>query len=179
MSDHTSYVEELEGREEDHQYLLFRLGEETYAVSILRIKEIIEYGSVTAVPMMPRCLKGVINLRGKVVPVVDLAIRFGRAACEPGRRTCIVIVELEVDEGPQDFGLLVDAVNQVVEIPPGSVLEPPALGSTINTDFIAGMGQMESVEGGFVICLAIERVLDHEDITSMTHVLNRDREQAA
>src|SRR5688572_30746649 len=98
-------------------YLTFRLREETFAIGILSIKEIIEYGSLTPVPMMPRCVRGVINLRGRVVPVIDLSARFGREETIPNRRTCVVIIEVGSEGERQDLGVLVDAVNQVVELP--------------------------------------------------------------
>src|SRR5690606_37938150 len=103
---------------QQQQFLTFMLSGETYAIGILHIKEIIEYGQVTAVPMMPEFIRGVINLRGRVVPVVDLAARFGRKATAVGKRTCIVILEIEADRDErQDIGVVVDAVNEVLEIP--------------------------------------------------------------
>src|SRR5690348_14408473 len=104
---------------EANQYLTFTLGGEMFAVGILNVKEIIEYGSLTEIPMMPTFIRGVINLRGAVVPVIDLAARFGSKATEVGRRTCIVIVEVPQDEGRHDIGIMVDAVSEVLEIPAG------------------------------------------------------------
>ncbi|WP_207393305.1 chemotaxis protein CheW [Duganella aceris] len=148
------------------QFLTFLLGEDQYAVGILHIKEIIEYGSLATVPMMPACVRGVINLRGAVVPVMDLSARFGRAPSVIGKRSCIVIVEVaNADgEGKQVLGMLVDAVNAVVEIAAGDIEPAPAFGTRIRPDFIAGIGKFN---GKFVILLDIEHVLSSEEIVEM------------
>jgi purine-binding chemotaxis protein CheW len=138
------------------QYLTFTLGGETYAVEILRVKEIIEYTSVTDVPMMAPSVRGVINLRGMVVTVIDLAVRFGRAPATIGKRTAIVILELADGDGSQVIGLLVDAVNAVVEIGAADMEPPPSFGTGISRDFIAGMGK---VNGRFVIVLQAASVV--------------------
>src|SRR5689334_7541733 len=101
---------------EQRQYLTFMLGTEQFEIGILCVKEIIEYGHLTTVPMMPPSIRGVINLRGAVVPVIDLAARFGRQAAPITRRTCIVIVEIQVDEERLVAGVVVDAVNEVIDI---------------------------------------------------------------
>lgn len=141
---------------DNQQYLTFMLAGETFALGILAIKEIIEYSVPTAVPMMPEYLRGVINLRGLVVPVVDLAVRFGKAASPVTKRTCIVIVEIEVDGERHDIGAVVDAVNAVLEIPQSEIEPPPSFGTRIRTDFIAGMGK---VAGRFVMLLDPRHVL--------------------
>jgi len=147
------------------QFLTFMLGEDQYAVGILHIKEIIEYGSLATVPMMPDCVRGVINLRGAVVPVMDLSARFGRAPSSISKRSCIVIVEVEGDgECKQVMGMLVDAVNAVVEIAAGDIEPAPSFGTRIRPDFIAGIGKHN---GKFVILLDIERVLSSEEIVEM------------
>lgn len=146
---------------EQHQYLTFMLGGEVYAIGILRVKEIIGYGQVTPVPMMPSFIRGVINLRGRVVPVVDLAARFGRDPLPVGKRTCIVILEVESDGEVQDMGAVVDAVNEVVEIAQDQIEPPPAFGAKIRTDFIEGMGR---VNDSFVVVLSVERVLSIEEM---------------
>jgi purine-binding chemotaxis protein CheW len=148
------------------QFLTFMLGEEQYAVGILHIKEIIEYGSLATVPMMPDCVRGVINLRGAVVPVMDLSARFGRAPSTIGKRSCIVIVETGGEEGEskQVLGMLVDAVNAVVEIAAADIEPAPSFGTRIRPDFIAGMGKHN---GRFVILLEIGRVLSSEEIVEM------------
>ena len=103
--------------QEQTQYLTFMLNGEPFAIGILCIKEIIEYSGLTAVPMMPECIRGVINLRGAVLPVLDLAVRFGKKSGEVTKKTCIVIVEVKVGDECQDMGVVVDAVNAVLEIP--------------------------------------------------------------
>jgi len=146
----------------DHaQYLTFMLGGEVFAIGILAIKEIIEYGGVTPVPMMPECIRGVINLRGAVVPVMDFSARFGKQVTEVTKRTCIVIVE--VGDG-QVAGVIVDAVNAVLEIPASEIEPPPAFGARIRTDFIEGMGK---VNGKFVIILNIDNVLSTDEVEAL------------
>jgi purine-binding chemotaxis protein CheW len=149
---------------EQSQYLTFMLGGETFAIGILAIKEIIEYDSLTVVPMMPACVRGVINLRGAVVPVVDLAARFSRAVSDIGRRTCIVIVEVEADSGRQDLGVIVDAVNEVLEIPASEIEPAPAFGAGLRTDFIRGMGKLG---GRFVILLDVDQVLSMDEMRAL------------
>lgn len=146
------------------QYLTFMLGGETFAIGILGIKEIIEYAGLTTVPMMPACVRGVINLRGAVVPVMDLSARFGRKASEISRRTCIVLVEIESETGRQDVGVIVDAVNEVIEISPADIEPAPAFGTKIRTDFIHGMGK---VDGKFVIILDTNHVLSVDEMADM------------
>ncbi|MDD5177004.1 MAG: chemotaxis protein CheW [Sterolibacterium sp.] len=142
--------------EEQQQYLTFLLGDEMFAIGILAIREIIEYGFLTEVPMTPPFIRGVINLRGAVVPVVDLAVRFGRQARDNTKRTCIVIVEIETAKGSQEMGVVVDAVSEVLEIPPGDIEPPPEFGARIRSDFIQGMGK---IGGKFILLLDINRVL--------------------
>ncbi|WP_434702678.1 purine-binding chemotaxis protein CheW [Pseudomonas sp. Z1-12] len=149
------------------QYLTFTLGGEPFAVGTLSVKEIIEYGQLTAVPMMPPSIRGVINLRGAVVPVIDLGARFGGRLTQVGRRTCIVILEVDHTEGQQVIGVLVDAVNEVLEIAPADIEPPPAFGAHIRTDFILGMGK---VGGRFVILLDIGRVLSVDELAALTEV---------
>lgn len=149
------------------QHLTFMLGGEMFAIGILRVKEIIEYGKVTVVPMMPDFIRGVINLRGAVVPVIDLACRFSRAATRIARRSCIVIIEAQFDGQGYDVGIIVDAVSEVLEISPAQIEPPPAFGAHIRSDFIAGMGK---VEGGFVIILNVDRVLSLDELSAVTQV---------
>ena len=138
---------------EQRQYLTFMLGGEMFSIGILGIKEIIEYAGVTEVPMMPACIRGVINLRGAVVPVMDLSSRFGKPTTAVTKRTCIVIVEVTGDdEQSQVMGIVVDAVNAVLEIPASEIEPAPAFGAKIRTDFIEGMGK---VNGKFVILLNV------------------------
>ena len=162
--------------QEDAQYLTFLLGGEMFAIGILGIKEIIEYGSLTAVPMMPKFIRGVINLRGAVVPVVDLLARFGRNASEVTRRTCIVILEVEADSQRQDVGVVVDSVSEVLAIATSEIEPPPAFGAKIRTDFIGGMGK---VGGKFVIILNAGRVLSVDEMAMLTQAVDSPESVAA
>jgi len=138
------------------QYLTFMLAAEQFAIGILNIKEIIEYHGVTEVPMMPSCVRGVINLRGAVVPVMDLLARFGRPSSATTKRTCIVIVEVEGEDERHVIGLLVDAVNEVLDIGAADIEPPPNFGARIRSDFIQGVGK---VRGKFVLLLDANRAL--------------------
>jgi purine-binding chemotaxis protein CheW len=143
------------------QYLTFMLGGEAFAIGILGIKEIIEYGHLTEVPMMPDCVRGVINLRGAVVPVMDLQARFGRQASAVTKRTCIVIVELGDAAESQVIGVVVDAVNEVLDLPAADIEPPPSFGASIRSDFVSGMAK---VRGKFVIVLDVTNVLSIEPV---------------
>jgi purine-binding chemotaxis protein CheW len=154
---------------DDHaQYLTFMLGGETFAIGILAIKEIIEYGGLTEVPMMPDCIRGVINLRGAVVPVMDLSARFGRSPTAITKRTCTVIVEIEGNGEQQVVGVMVDAVNAVLEIPAAEIEPAPSFGAKIRTDFIEGMGK---VNGKFVILLNVNNVLSVEEVGALVEAV--------
>lgn len=153
--------------EEQKQYLTFMLSGELFAIGILCIKEIIEYNGLTKVPMMPECIRGVINLRGSVVPVLDLAVRFGKKSGEITKKTCIVIIEIISSEDRHDMGVVVDAVNAVLEIPRSEIEPPPAFGARIRTDFIEGMGK---VGGKFVILLNANQVLSIEELSNLQRV---------
>ncbi|HUO20142.1 MAG TPA: chemotaxis protein CheW, partial [Steroidobacteraceae bacterium] len=144
------------GEAQTHQYLTFMLGGERFAIGILCIKEIIEYASLTEVPMMPAAVRGVINLRGAVVPVTDLLVRFGKKSTPVSKRTCIVIIEVNGLGERQDIGIVVDSVDSVLDIPASEIEPPPTFGAGIRTDFIRGMGK---VNGKFVILLDVNHVL--------------------
>jgi len=146
------------------QCLTFQLGEEMFAVPILNVREIIEHGHITVVPMMPDAIRGVINLRGAVVPVVDLNRRFGRGHTKEGKRTCIVIVEIPRDTETLVVGMMVDAVSEVLDIPASQVEPPPAFGTHLRTDFIQGMAKMED---GFIVLLALAHVLSDEELAQL------------
>lgn len=149
------------------QYLTFSLSGEMFGLGILNVKEIIEYGNLTEIPMMPAFIRGVINLRGSVVPVIDLAARFGSSQTTIGRRTCIVIVEIQNDDVRQDIGIVVDAVSEVLDISASDIEPPPSFGTRIRSDFIQGMGK---VAGKFVILLNIDKVLSVEEIATLTGI---------
>lgn len=144
------------------QYLTFKVTGELFGIAIASIKEIIEYRAPTDVPMMPGYMRGIINLRGRVVPVIDLAVRFGRARTEETRRTCIVILEVEQQGERHDIGVVVDAVIAVLEIADADIEPAPSFGAKLRTDFISGMGK---VEEKFVILLDIGKVLSVEELS--------------
>lgn len=152
---------------EQQQYLTFSLQDEMFGIGILAIREIIEYGSLTVVPLVPPFIRGVINLRGAVVPVIDLAVRFARPAAEVTRRTCIVIVEISSTDmrAPQQMGLVVDTVSEVLEIPAADIEPAPSFGSNIRTDFISGMGK---VDGRFVVLLDVDCILSLDEIAVLS-----------
>ena len=150
---------------ESVQHLSFRVRDARYALPIELVREIIEYGQITTVPMMPSFIHGVINLRGNVVPVLDLAARFGMPLSVANKRTCIVIIELFLDDQEQRIGLVVDAVDAVLDIDGTTVEPPPPFGAGINTDFVAGMARDER---GFTIVLDVRRVLSLDDIRQLS-----------
>ncbi|QWT44990.1 chemotaxis protein CheW [Azospira inquinata] len=167
-----SRAPQTSGEEEDGaQYLTFTLGGEMFALGILNVKEIIEFGSITEIPMMPGFIRGVINLRGAVVPVIDLSSRFGGHPTPISRRTCIVIVELQEDDQRQDIGVVVDAVSEVLEIPHSEIEPPPPFGAKIRADFIYGMGK---INGRFVIILNIAKVLSIDEIALLGQLAGED-----
>jgi len=155
---------------EEKQYLTFMLGGEMFSINILCIKEIIWYANLTEVPMMPECIRGVINLRGAVVPVMDLSSRFGKPSTPVTKSTCIVIIEVETqNEGErQNMGLVVDSVQAVLEIASSEIEQAPSFGAKIRPDFIEGIGK---VNGKFVILLNVNRVLSMEEIGQMGQVV--------
>jgi purine-binding chemotaxis protein CheW len=162
---------------EPAQYLTFMLAQEQFAVGILGIKEIIEYQGVTEVPMMPPCVRGVINLRGAVVPVVDLLARFGRPSSAVTKRTCVVIVEVACGtEERQVMGLLVDAVNEVLDIAAADIEPPPAFGARMRSDFIHGVGK---VRGKFVLLLDVDRALSIDEIADLAQTADGGVEPVA
>lgn len=150
---------------EQSQYLTFSLQNELFAIGILHIKEILEYGSLTPVPLMPAFIRGVINLRGAVVPVIDLAARFGGGQSQLNKRSCIVIVEINAQGQQQSIGILVDSVSEVLEIPAVDVEPAPSFGVRIRSDFISGMGK---VNDKFVIILDVDHVLSIEELAQLS-----------
>lgn len=154
--------------EPDHiQYLTFVLSGEVFAIGILVIKEIMEYANITAVPMTPSYVRGVINLRGAVVPVLDLSVRLGKPASEVTKRTCIVIIEVGSGNARQIIGIVVDAVQAVLDIP-GTEIEPaPRLGMNVHAELVQGMGK---VDGKFVILLDVDRLLAPEEVEALAEV---------
>jgi purine-binding chemotaxis protein CheW len=146
------------------QYLTFSLGSELFALDIRGVREIIQYGTLTTVPLMPRFLCGVINLRGAVVPVIDLQVRFGRAPAAVGKKTCIVIFDGVKNGERTELGLMVDAVSEVVDIEPGQIDPPPSFGAPVARDFIRGMGRLRE---RLVILVDPSRAFDVEEMAQI------------
>ncbi|RJR32518.1 MAG: purine-binding chemotaxis protein CheW [Desulfobacteraceae bacterium] len=142
--------------EKEGKYLTFTLANEDYGIGILKIKEIIGMMTITKVPRCPEFIKGVINLRGRVIPVMDLRMRFGVDAAEFTERTCIVVVEVDSGSGTITVGLIVDSVSEVLNIKSEDIEETPGFGAKVNTEYILGMAK---VSGGVKILLDIDRVL--------------------
>ncbi len=157
--------------QEMQQYLTFLLGGEVFALSIQSVKEILQYTAPTSVPMMPECIRGVINLRGSVVPVMDLAVRFGRPVSTVGRRTCIVILELAVDGVTHRFGLLADAASEVLEIAADAIEPVPEFGVRIDSRFVAGLGK---VAEKFVVILDASQLLMLDEIGALPALAARE-----
>jgi purine-binding chemotaxis protein CheW len=149
------------------QYLSFILGQDMFAMGILAVREILEYAGVTPVPQMPSCISGVINLRGTAVPVLDLACRLEREPVAVGKRTCIIVVEVDGDGntgGAFVIGILVDAVNAVLDIPPSEVEPAPSLGAQVRAEMLQGIGK---VNGRFVLLLDVRRVASVGDLAAI------------
>jgi purine-binding chemotaxis protein CheW len=145
---------------EKTQHLSFELAGAEYGVAILKVKEILQYEAITRVPSTPRSVRGVINLRGAVVPVVDLAAKFGLPETQVTKRTCILIVEAILDEQPMVVGVLADAVQEVIELSAADVEPPPSFGTQVRVDFLVGMGK---VGKRFVLLLDLDRVISADE----------------
>jgi purine-binding chemotaxis protein CheW len=150
------------------KYLTFTLDEEEYGIGILKVKEIIGMMEITSVPRTPQFIKGVINLRGKVIPIIDLRLKFGMGEIPYTDRTCIIVVEIDSDKGTILIGIVVDAVSEVLNIQEGEIEETPAFGTQLNTDYILGMAK---TEGGVKILLNIDKVLSIEEISGLDKVV--------
>ena len=148
-------------KEREGKYLTFTLADEEYGIGILKIKEIIGMMPVTTVPQTPEFVKGVINLRGKVIPVIDLRLRFGMESMDYTERTCIIVVEIDGTSGTVQIGIVVDSVSEVLNIKADEIEDTPTFGTKLKTDYILGMAKME---GGVKILLDINRVLKTEEV---------------
>ena len=148
--------------DKEGKYLTFTLSEEEYGIGILKIKEIIGMLPITSVPQTPEFVKGVINLRGKVIPVMDLRLRFGMPSIDYSERTCIIVVEIGGQVGTIPAGLVVDAVSEVLNIKGDDIEKTPTFGTKLNTDYILGMAKME---GGVKILLDIDQVLSSAELS--------------
>lgn len=159
---------------EQQQYLTFLLAGEEYAISILEVKEIIEYDTVTSVPKTPKWIRGVINLRGSVVPVVDLAVKFGLEKEPVTKTTCIVIVETQYENQNTTMGVIADAVSQVMDIAAGEVQEVPPFGTRMKVDYLQGMAQLGKK---FVLLLDIDKVLSADEAIDLNEATAKVQEE--
>lgn len=144
------------------QYLTFRLGQEDFALEINTVREVLDLINITKIPRTPEYMKGVINLRGNVVPIIDLRLNLGMESAERTVDTCIIIVEVDFDGEAMQIGALADSVQEVIDIDPDNIEPAPKIGINLNTDFIKGMGKRDDK---FIIILDINKVLSSEELT--------------
>jgi purine-binding chemotaxis protein CheW len=159
--------QEVKTAEEMDKYLCFLLNNKSYAINISRVKEIMEHTEITPIPMMPEFFRGAINLRGSVVPVIDISNRLGMGASQISKRTCIVIIEVETDDEHLDVGVMVDAVSEVADIPSEHIEQAPSFGGRLETEFMHGMGKLND---NFVILLNVDRILSMEDVEMLKEI---------
>lgn len=152
------------GITETVQYLTFKLSDEVFALDVAKVREILEITNITKVPQTPDFMRGVINLRGSVVPVIDMRLKFGMSATEQTVNTCIIVVEINMDGDTVVLGALADSVQEVVEMGPESIEAAPHIGTKLNTDFIKGMGK---VDARFVMILDIDRVFSSYELADL------------
>jgi len=150
--------------EDTIQYLTFKLEDEVFATDIAQVREVLEYSQVTKVPRTPEYMRGVINLRGHVVPVLDLKLRFGMKMTETTVNTCIIIVEIHMNGEMTIIGALADSVQEVIDMEPSTIQPAPKIGTKLNTDFIKGMGKRDEK---FVIILDIERIFSTDELAAV------------
>ncbi len=149
------------GITETTQYLTFKLDDEVFALDVAKVREILDFTTVTKVPQTPDFMRGVINLRGSVVPVIDMRLKFGMSMTENTVNTCIVVVEINLGNETTILGALADSVQEVVDMEPDQIEPAPKIGTKLNTDFIRGMGKRE---GKFVMILDIDKVFTTEEL---------------
>ena len=148
----------------DGKYLTFSLAGEEYGIGILKVKEIIGMMVITTIPQTPDYIKGVINLRGKVIPVVDIRLKFGMTLMDYTERTCIIVVEIKNSVSTIPMGIVVDSVSEVLNIKAGEIEDVPSFGSNLDTDYILGMAKMS---GGVKILLDIDKVLSNKEFSAL------------
>jgi purine-binding chemotaxis protein CheW len=152
------------GITETVQYLTFKLSDEVFALDVAKVREILEITNITKVPQTPDFMRGVINLRGSVVPVIDMRLKFGMGATEQTVNTCIIVVEINMDGDTTILGALADSVQEVVEMEPENIEAAPHIGTKLNTDFIKGMGKVDS---RFVMILDIDKVFSSDELSDL------------
>lgn len=160
------------GMTETTQYLTFKLTEEVFAVDISKVREVLDFTTVTKVPRTPDFMRGVINLRGSVVPVVDMRLKFGMSQTEKTVNTCIIIVEISLDNETTILGALADSVQEVMDLEPDQIEPAPRIGARLRTEFIKGMGKKED---HFIMILDIDKIFSSEELALVQDV--RDNAQ--
>ena len=161
---------------ETTQYLTFKLDDEVFALDIGKVREVLDFTSITKVPRTPEFMRGVINLRGSVVPVVDLRLKFGMTKTEKTVNTCIIIVEVTVDDETTILGALADSVQEVLDLEPGQIEPAPKIGTRLNTEFIKGMGKRDS---RFIIILDIDKVFSTDELAMVQQTQAEGRPETA
>jgi len=146
------------------QYLTFKLADEIFALDVAKVREILEQSSITKVPQTPEFMRGVINLRGSVVPVIDMRLKFGMSATEQTVNTCIIVAEVQMEDEVIVLGALADSVQEVIEMEPEQIEAAPHIGTRLNTDFIKGMGKHDS---RFIMILDIDKVFTNEELAKV------------
>lgn len=146
------------------QYLTFKLSDETFALDVAKVREILEQSNITKVPQTPDFMRGVINLRGSVVPVIDMRLKFGMSATEQTVNTCIIVAEVQMDDEVIVLGALADSVQEVIEMEPQQIEAAPHIGTRLNTDFIKGMGKHDN---RFIMILDIDKVFTNEELVTV------------
>jgi purine-binding chemotaxis protein CheW len=149
---------------EARQYLTFKLGNEVFGIDVAKVREVLDFTGITKIPRTPDFMSGVINLRGSVVPVVDLRLCFQMTKTERTRNTCIVVVEVLLEGEATVIGALADSVEEVIDLEPDQIQPAPKIGTQIRTDFIKGMGKRDSQ---FIMILEIDRVFSAEELSSV------------
>jgi purine-binding chemotaxis protein CheW len=157
------------GITETTQYLTFKLGDEIFALDVAKVREILDFTTVTKVPRTPDFMRGVINLRGSVVPVVDMRLKFGMSVTEKTVNTCIVVVEVGLEGETVILGALADSVQEVIDLEPDQIEPAPKIGTKLRTDFIRGMGKSES---RFIMILDIDKVFSSDELSTVQEVSN-------
>jgi purine-binding chemotaxis protein CheW len=150
------------GITESTQYLTFKLADEVFALDISKVREVLDFTAITRVPRTPEFMRGVINLRGNVVPVVDMRVKFGMTKTEKTVNTCIIIVEITLDEDTTVLGALADSVQEVIDLEPGQIEPAPKIGTRLRTEFIRGMGKRDD---HFIIILDIDKVFSVDELS--------------
>lgn len=158
-----------------NQYLTFTLGDEVFALDIASVREVLEYTTITKVPRTPEYIRGVINLRGRAVPVVDVRLKFGMPETARTVNTCIIIVEVKLDGEETVLGALADSVKEVMDIEPKDMEPAPRMGTSIKADFIRGIGKHND---DFIIILDIDKVFTEEELTQMASAFGETEDAA-